>query len=107
MLPANTYVIRLATIDDEPALRRLAELEGQRPLSGGTLLIGEVDGRPAAATSLDDGRVVADPFQLTVQLRHVLVVRAGALRTYARTPSLPERLRKAIGTVPVARASAA
>jgi len=104
MLPANTYVIRRATTDDEQALQGLAELDSQRPLSG-PVLIGEIEGRPAAAVSLSDGRAIADPFELTVHLRQILRMRAAAMRTHARTPSLPDRLRASIGTVPVARAS--
>jgi hypothetical protein len=103
MLPANTYVIRQATVDDQQALQELAELDSQRPLNG-PALIGEIDGRPAAAVSLQDGRVLADPFEFTVQLRQVLRMRVAAMHAHARTPSLPERLRAAIGTVPAARA---
>ena len=106
MLPANTYVIRRATDDDERALRALAQLDSQRPLSE-PALIGEIDGCPAAAISLVDGRVIADPFQFTVQLRQVLRIRAAAMHAHSRTPSLPERLRAAIGTVPTARATEA
>ena len=106
MLPANTYVIRRATDDDGWALRALAELDSQRPIIE-PALIGEIDGCPAAAISLADGHVVADPFQLTVQLRQVLRIRAAAMLAHARTPSLPERLREAITTVPAARATEA
>jgi len=35
----------------------------------------------------------------------VLRIRVAATHAHARTPSLPERLRASIGTVPVARAS--
>jgi hypothetical protein len=106
VLPANTYVIRQATADDEQTLRELAQLDSQRPLSGHAL-IGEIDGRPAAAISLEDRRVVADPFEFTVQLRQVMRIRVAAMHAYSRTPSLPERLRASIGTVPVARATEA
>ena len=104
MLPANTYVIRPATDDDQPALEALAELDSQRPLDG-PALVGEIDGRPAAAISLQELRVIADPFQFTVQLRQVLRMRAAALHAREQTPSLPVRVRAAIGTVPAARAS--
>jgi hypothetical protein len=40
MYSANRYVIRLATALDAPTLRRLAALDGQRPLSG-PVLVGE------------------------------------------------------------------
>jgi hypothetical protein len=103
MLPANTYVIRPATDDDQPELQALAELDSQRPLDG-PALVGEIQGRPAAAISLQDRRVIADPFLFTVQLRQVLRMRAAALHAHEQTPSLPVRVRAAIGTVPVARA---
>jgi hypothetical protein len=103
MLPANTYVIRPATDDDQPALRALAELDSQHQLYG-PALVGEIDGRPAAAISLEDRRVIADPFLFTVQLRQVLRMRAAALHAREQTPSLPARVRAAIGTVPAARA---
>ena len=106
MLPANTYVIRQATADDDQTLQALAELDSQRAIHR-PALIGELDGYPAAAISLVDGRVISDPFQFTVRLRQTLRIRMGALQAYSRTPSLPERLRASIGTVPVARATKA
>jgi hypothetical protein len=104
VIAANAYVIRKATIDDDETLRTLAELDSQHPLHR-PALIGEIEGYPAAAISLVDGRVVSDPFQFTVRLRQVLQIRMGALRAYAETPSLPERLRASIGTIPVAHAT--
>ena len=103
MIAANAYVIRKPTVDDDETLRMLAALDSQHPLHR-PALIGEIEGYPAAAISLVDGRVVSDPFQFTVRLRQVLQIRMGALRAYAETPSLPERLRASIGTVPVAHA---
>jgi hypothetical protein len=106
MYPSNAYVIRPATEADQPALRRLAELDGQRPFAG-PALIGEIDGRPAAAVSLFEGRVVADPFQPTAVLRQVLHIRHGALRAYSSTPSLADRVRAAMRPVATARTGAA
>jgi hypothetical protein len=91
MFASNTYVIRLATDQDAGALRRLAELDSRAPLVGRTL-IGELDGAPAAALALDDGRVIADPTRHTANLVVCLRVRAQALNAYQRTPSLRERL---------------
>jgi hypothetical protein len=91
MFPANAYVIRRATGDDAYALSRLAELDGQRPL-GGQVLIGEIDGRAAAAISMSDYRVVADPFERTAQLSALLRMRAKAIHAYVRTPSLRDRM---------------
>jgi hypothetical protein len=93
--PANAYVIRRATDDDEVELRRLAELDSQRPLIGPSL-VGEIEGKPAAAVSAIDGRVIADPFQHTPVLRQVLRIRLSAMRSYARTPSVAERVRAAL-----------
>jgi hypothetical protein len=91
MLPASTYVVRQATASDESTLERIAALDGQRPLSG-SVLLGEIDGKPAAAVSIDDGRVIADPFQLTAQLVLVITMRRRALLAYAEEPSLRARM---------------
>lgn len=91
MFPGNWYVIRAATDDDTADLLRLAQLDSATPLDG-RVLIGELDGTPAAALSLADDRVVADPFRPTAQLRAYLRLRAQALRTYEETPLLRERI---------------
>ena len=95
MFPANAYVIRQATIDDQRVLERLAGLDSQRPLRG-PALIGEIDGTPAAAISMADGRVVADPFKLTAQLVPVLMLRRRSLQAFAARPALPDRLKAGI-----------
>jgi hypothetical protein len=105
MYPANSYALRPATEADEPTLLRLAELDSQRPLDA-PALIGEIRGVPAAAVSLTDGRVVADPFKSTLQLRQILRLRFNGFRAYSRAPSQPQRLRGAISTVPATRAAA-
>jgi hypothetical protein len=94
MYPTNAYVIRQATDADTVALWRLAELDGQRPFDG-PALIGEIHGTPAAAISVDEGRVVADPFQPTDVLTQLLRMRLAALRAHSRAPSLRDRLREA------------
>lgn len=88
MYPTNAYVIREATDADEHALRWLAELDRQRPLSG-PALVGEIDGSPAAAVSLADGRVIADPFRETSVLTQILHMRFAARRASSHTPSVP------------------
>jgi hypothetical protein len=95
MFAANTYVIRMATDEDARALRRLGELDSQPPI-GGRALIGEIDGRPTAALSMDNGRVTADPFRHTEHLVACLRMRAQALQAYQATPSLRERLLAAL-----------
>ena len=59
-----TVAIRAATHDDDAVLAELARLDSADPLKRPALL-GSVDGAPAAAMSLVDGRVVADPFRPT------------------------------------------
>jgi hypothetical protein len=93
MYAANTYKIRIATEDDARSLRRLAELDSQRPLGGDRILVGEIDGAPAAALSLATGRTIADPFKPTAHLVATLRTRAGGLVAVERTPSLRDRLR--------------
>ncbi|MGH2969242.1 MAG: hypothetical protein ACRDK0_09285, partial [Solirubrobacteraceae bacterium] len=89
MFPANTYVIRLAGDADEADLLRLADVDSARPLEH-PILIGEIDGRAAAAIDLDEHRTVADPFLPTAALLVHLRMRAGAFDAYARAPSVSE-----------------
>ena len=97
MLPANKYVLRLATEHDAADLRRLALLDSARPLTG-RVLIGELDGTPAAALSLKTGRAVADPFLPTADLRIHLRTRGASLEAVSREPSLRERMLDAVRT---------
>jgi hypothetical protein len=107
MFSATTYVIRIATAEDEGVLRRLADIDSHGPLTAGPYLVGEVDGSPQAALSLADGRVVANPFVPTAQLLAHLRMRAGALRVYERMPSLPARLRAALSGAVLTRPATA
>jgi hypothetical protein len=95
MLAANPYRIRFATADNADALRRLAEQGSQQPLVG-RVLIGLIDYTPAAALSLQDGRVIADSSRRTDRVVAALRVRAGAVQAYEATPSLGERIRAAL-----------
>ena len=92
MFAANLYPVRFATEDDAGTLKRLAERDSQQPLDG-RVLVGHLDGRPAAALSLDDGRVIADRSRRTDRLVAFMRMRAGAIRAYEATPSLADRLR--------------
>jgi hypothetical protein len=103
---ANIHVIRPATDADAEALDRLAALDSQPPLRG-RILVGEVDGRPAAALSLADDRAVADPWQYTGTLRVCLRLRASAMTAVETTPSLRERMLRAVRTAQPARPAAA
>jgi len=88
MFAANTYVIRAASETEGVALRELR----------GPVLIGEVQGRPAAAMSVADGRAVTNPFLPTASLVAHLRLRAGALRAFERMPSVGARMRAAVPT---------
>jgi hypothetical protein len=101
MYGTNAYVIRLATDDDGDAVTRLAALDSARPLEG-RVLVGEIDGEPAAALSLSEGRVVADPFRRTDLLVVHLRLRAQGILAHERQPSLSERVRAALQPRPAA-----
>lgn len=95
MIAANAHRIRFATAADADILRSLAEGESQEPLVG-RVIIGHIDGTPAAALSLHDGRVIADPSHSTDRIVTTLRMRAGAIRAFEATPSLRERLLAAL-----------
>jgi hypothetical protein len=95
MFETNTDHIRFATEQDADALRSLAERASQQPLRG-RVLIGDLDDKPAAALSLLDGRVIAESSHRTARLVVALRLRAGTIRAYEATPSLRERLVKAL-----------
>jgi hypothetical protein len=75
----SAITIRLATGADDPALRRLAQLDGAR-LPDGDLLVAEVDGELGAALRIADRAYVADPFFPSKELVRMLDVRADRLR---------------------------
>lgn len=79
------YTLRTAAPADRRAVEKLARLDSQAPLRGDVLLA-EDDGRPVAAMSLDDRRVVADPFVPTACAVALLRERAEHLH--------PDRRRK-------------
>jgi hypothetical protein len=94
MFPANAYRIYLAAADDAGAVQPLGE-QSSWPAFG-RVLVGELDGTPAAALSFVDGRVIADPAKNTDRLVATLRMRAAAIRAYEATPSLRERIRAAL-----------
>ena len=75
--------IRWATPDDAVALGRLAQLDCSRPPRG-VVLLGEVGDELWAAISLDDGHLVADPFQLSGELAFTLAQRARRVKRAER-----------------------
>ena len=96
MLPSNAFEIRIETDSASPTLLRLAALDESRPIPA-PALIGHGRGVPAAALSLVDDRVVADPFVYTDPLRVVLRARASGIHAAAREPSLSERMLARLG----------
>jgi hypothetical protein len=70
----HSLTIRTAIPDDSGALRRLAELDSARPLSG-SVLIAELDGAPLAAVSVETGAATADPFQHSADAVRLLRLR--------------------------------
>ena len=72
--PSEHVTIRVAAPEDAEELRRLAELDSARPVTGHVLLA-EQAGMPVAAISLGTGSVVADPFRRTTDAVHLLRLR--------------------------------
>ena len=79
----DTLTIRPGLPSDAGALEDLAGLDSSRPLRS-PVLVGEVGGELWAAVSVDDERVIADPFRPSGALRPVLVERARQLRHSGR-----------------------
>ena len=97
MTSTPTIAIRPAAADEAADVRRLAYLDSQRPLRGEVLLALQ-DATPVAAVSLEDGRIVADPFRKTADVVELLELRAAALTT-SRAPLLPRARRLRAQTV--------
>ena len=68
------------------SLERLAALDSRRVPSG-ELFVAEVDGRLLAATSIDTGAVIADPFEHTAKIVELLQIQARAVRPAAALPA--------------------
>ena len=75
--PASLPIValRLAQPDESAIVRGLAALEDAPALSG-PVLLAVVDGEAVAALSLDDGRIVANPFLHTEAAVGLLQLRA-------------------------------
>jgi hypothetical protein len=73
--------LRLALPTDDAALHQLAELSG-RQVPRGKVLVAEADGEVLAAADAD-GRLVSDPFRVTLDIVELLELRAAQLRAAA------------------------
>jgi hypothetical protein len=82
----DTLTIRHALPSDEVALEQLAALDSSRPLRS-PVLVGEVGGELWAAVSLDDQKVISDPFRPSGETASVVLERARQLRRPARRRS--------------------
>ena len=74
--------IRHAAASDLASLQRLAALDSAR-IPSGELFVAEVDGRLLAATSIDTGAVIADPFEHTASIVELLRVQSRGVRRAA------------------------
>jgi hypothetical protein len=84
---SNTAEITIRRLDrsvDASALAQLAEKDTRSALQGDALGA-FVDGELLAAISLRSGRVLADPFKPTSELRKLLELRAGQMRHGGRS----------------------
>ena len=75
----QTIALRIAASDEGKVVTRLAALDDARALDG-QVLLAVADGEPIAALSLDDGRVVANPFVRTADAVALLRLREQHLR---------------------------
>jgi hypothetical protein len=89
---SQSVVLVQVRSDDNDAVRRLAELDDAPGLEGSALLA-LVDGQPVAALSLEDGRVVADPFRFTTGPVSLLRLRADQLSSASTGRRLGATLR--------------
>jgi hypothetical protein len=94
-LLARELLIRLAGRGDDFMLEQLAVLDSQAPLDG-DVLIAEVDGVVVAALSLQDGRLIADPFAPTAAVGDHLRLRAASIQSRHRRSSAIRRLLRLI-----------
>jgi hypothetical protein len=76
----SALVIRLGVAADAEQLRRLAQIDSARSLSGQTLLA-EQGGSIVAALSLADGAAIADPFVASADAVAMLRLRAAQLNS--------------------------
>ena len=80
----SPVVIRLATAGDRRGLERLAQLDSAS-LPAGEIMMGELHGRPVVAVGMDDGTVIADPFEPTTEIAELVSLRAQQLGPVAHT----------------------
>jgi hypothetical protein len=77
-IPDEPVALRLCRVHDDPALERLAQLEGAK-IHPGRYVIAEVNGTIVAAQPLEGGAPLADPFRKTAQVLPLLQLRVEQL----------------------------
>jgi hypothetical protein len=83
-IPAGSVTIRRLGAADRESLERLAERDSSRAVALDDDVLGaEVEGALLAAISLASGKLIADPFSRTSELRAMLELRARQLRRRA------------------------
>lgn len=87
-IESTEIVIRVPGPEDLPRIARVAGLDSAQ-MPTGPMLVASVDGQIRAAISLDDGRVIADPFHRTSELADMLRIRA--IASGARASDSAER----------------
>lgn len=85
--------VRLAGLDDRPAIDRVAERDS-RPAPAAPLLVAERAGELQAALSLRTGAVIADPFRHTADLVELLRCHAARSRRRERRLDRASRPRR-------------
>ena len=101
-LDSAEITIRAARPQDLSEVKRIAARDC-RDLPSGPLLVAQVSGDLRAAISLEDGRVVADPFHRTAELVEMLRIRAAGARDPHRPPAPLRRYgRRALAAVRLA-----
>ena len=99
--PRGELNLRAATDADTPTLLRLARLDSSRALTG-TIIVAEDDGEIVAATAVEDGACIANPFRATAKTVAMLRLRAEQIREPGarnrRTASFLRRLRSNAST---------
>lgn len=86
MTTSSTIALRAAAnASDDRIVAKLAALDSARAPEG-PVVIALVDGRPVAAASLVDRRVVADPFEPTADVVELLQARVAASAVTAARP---------------------
>jgi hypothetical protein len=86
---AQPVTIRHAAAADLASLERLAALDSRR-IPSGELFVAEIGGRLLAATSIDTGAVIADPFEYTAPIVELLRVHSRGVRPAPSRPAIAE-----------------